>query len=262
MRMINPNSERVATALSAYIVSSDGKKCIAEKDIEAAVNIVTNKFKNVFCEVSPHPKFDVVTFKVSAARTLYFEAIVIPKKIEEPSAKKVLILSGSPRKYGNSDLLCEEFMKGAVEAGHTAELIRIAEKKIGFCKGCYACKKKGICITKDDMSEIIQKMIDADVIALASPVYFYAMNAQLKAVIDRSVARWTEIKKKDFYFIITAAEKEQTTFDGTLACMRGFLECCEGSTEKGIICAGGVYNAGEVTLTDYINQAFDMGKNI
>ena len=68
MRMINPNSERVATALSAYIVYSDGKKCIAEEDIEAAVNIVTSKFKNVFCEVCPHPKFDVVTF-VNSGRT-------------------------------------------------------------------------------------------------------------------------------------------------------------------------------------------------
>lgn len=262
MRGITPNTERISNALSAFIVYTDGKKCIAEKDIDEAVNIVTSKFKNVFCEVSPHPKFDVVTFKVSAARTLYFEAIVIPQKIEEPTTKQILILSGSPRKYGNSDLLCEEFMKGAVESGHNVELIRIAERKIGFCKGCYACKKKGICIIKDDMEEIIQKMIDADVIVLASPVYFYAMNAQLKAVIDRSVARWTEIKNKDFYFIMTAAENEQTTFTGTLACMRGFLECCEGSTEKGLICAGGVYNAGEVTLTDYINQAFDMGKNV
>ena len=120
----------------------------------------------------------------------------------------------------------------------------------------------GKCVIKDDMADLLQKMIEADVIVLSSPVYFYAMNAQLKAVIDRSIARWTEIKKKDFYFIMTAAENEQSTFDGTLACMRGLLECCDGSKEKGCICAGGVYNAGEVTLTKYIAQAYEMGQHI
>jgi len=262
MRAINPNSERVATALSMYIVYSDGKKFIAEKDIDEAINTATSKFKNVFCEVSPHPKLDVVTFKVSSARTVYFEAIVIPDEAKQPSSKNVLILSGSPRKYGNSDLLCEEFMKGAADAGHSVDLIRIARLNIGYCKGCYACKKGGKCVIKDDMADLLQKMIEADVIVLSSPVYFYAMNAQLKAVIDRSIARWTEIKKKDFYFIMTAAENEQSTFDGTLACMRGLLECCDGSKEKGCICAGGVYNAGEVTLTKYIAQAYEMGQHI
>lgn len=72
-------------------------------------------------------------------------------------SKKVLILSGSPRKGGNSDILCDEFMKGAEESGNTVEKIRVAEKKIGYCRGCYACKGTGICAIKDDMAEILQK---------------------------------------------------------------------------------------------------------
>ena len=76
--------------------------------------------------------------------------------------KKVLILSGSPRKDGNSDRLCNEFAKGAAEAGHQVEKIRVAEKKIGYCRACYACKETGIRAIQDDMAEVLQKMTVAD----------------------------------------------------------------------------------------------------
>ena len=115
--------------------------------------------------------------------------------------KKVLILSGSPRKGGNSDLLCGEFARGAREGGNEVEIIRVAAKKIAPCSGCYYCRAyNGECAHKDDMAEVLQKMIDADVIVMASPVYFYSIDAQLKAVIDRTVARWLEVKNKDFYY--------------------------------------------------------------
>ena len=105
-------------------------------------------------------------------------------------SKNILILSGSPRKGGNSDLLCDEFMRGAREAGHRVKKIRVAEKKIGYCSGCYHCEKSGgVCAKKDDMADILQKIIDADVLVLASPVYFYSIDAQLKALIDRTRTR-------------------------------------------------------------------------
>ena len=78
-------------------------------------------------------------------------------------SKKVLILSGSPRKGGNSDLLCDEFARGALQSGNRVKKIRVSEKKVGFCHGCYYCASHGgECATKDDMAEILQKMIDAD----------------------------------------------------------------------------------------------------
>ena len=123
--------------------------------------------------------------------------------------KRVLILSGSPRMNGNSDLLCDEFARGATEAGHNVEKIRVSEKNIHPCIACYHCSKNsGACVFKDDMAEILQKMIDADVLVLASPVYFYSIDAQLKAVIDRTVARWLEVKNKEFYYITTMADNE------------------------------------------------------
>ena len=175
--------------------------------------------------------------------------------------KNVLILSGSPRKNGNSDMLCDAFMKGALEAGHQVEKIRVAEKNIGFCRGCYG-SRSGACVLKDDMAEVLQKMIDADVIVLASPVYFYSIDAQLKALIDRTVARWLEVKDKAFYYIMTAADGERASMETALACFRGYADCVEGAKEMGVIYGTGVYEKGEVKGTRAMAEAYEMGKSV
>lgn len=177
-------------------------------------------------------------------------------------SKKVLILSGSPRKNGNSDILCDEFARGAAEAGHEVEKIRIAEKRIGYCHACYACRGTGVCSIKDDMAEIMQKMIDCDVMVLASPVYFYSIDAQLKAVIDRSVARWTEVKDKEFYYIVTAADGEKEAADTTIACFRGYADCVEGAKEMGVVYGMGTYEKGEVKGTVAMTEAYEMGRTV
>ena len=178
-------------------------------------------------------------------------------------SKKVLILSGSPRKQGNSDLLCDEFMKGALESGNDVEKIRVSEKKIGYCRGCYYCTKSGgKCAINDDMAEIMQKIINTDVIVFASPVYFYSIDAQLKALIDRTVARWTEVKNKEFYYIATAAESDDSALECTIQCMRGFADCVDGAVEKGIISAGGFYEAGEIKNSAFMKKAYEMGKGV
>ncbi len=174
--------------------------------------------------------------------------------------KKVLILSGSPRKGGNSDLLCDAFMKGAMEAGHEVEKVRVQEKKVACCMACYACVEGGVCVIKDDMAEIMQKMIDCDVMVLASPVYFYSIDAQLKAVIDRSLCRWTEVQNKEFYYIATCADTEKEAVETTLACFRGYADCVEGAVEKGVIYGTGVYQPGDVKNTKAVQDAYEMGK--
>ncbi|MGN0477249.1 MAG: flavodoxin family protein [Ruminococcus sp.] len=177
--------------------------------------------------------------------------------------KNVLILSGSPRKDGNSDILCNEFMKGAEESGNRVEKIRVAEKNIGYCRGCYYCRESGgKCVIKDDMAEILEKIIACDVLVLASPVYFYSIDAQLKALIDRTVARWTEVKNKDFYYIMTAADSERESMETTLACFRGYADCVTGAKEKGVIFGTGVYEKGEVLNSPAMKEAYEMGKSI
>lgn len=178
-------------------------------------------------------------------------------------AKKVLILSGSPRKGGNSDTLCDEFMRGAIDAGNDVEKIWIQGRKVSPCIACYHCKNHGgECAIKDDMAEILTKMLAADVIVLASPVYFYSISAQLKAVIDRTVARWLDFKGKEFYYIMTAAEDSDTVMNCTLECMRGLAECLEGSVEKGVIYGKGVYQKGEISNHPALMRAYSMAMAI
>lgn len=178
-------------------------------------------------------------------------------------SKRILILSGSPRQGGNSDLLCDEFMRGAVDGGHQVKKILVRGQKIAPCNACYYCREQdGRCIIEDDMSEILDQIQWADVIVMASPVYFYSIDAQMKIIIDRSVARWTNISNKEFYYIMTAAETSDMVMDGTLACLRGFALCLSGSKEKGVLYGKGVYEAGAVKNTPYMQQAYEMGKQV
>lgn len=175
---------------------------------------------------------------------------------------KVLAISASPRKGGNSDVLCDQFLKGAAEKGHTVEKIRLAEYKIGPCLACEACAATGKCVQKDEMESILAALIDADVIVLATPVYFYSMDAQLKTMIDRTLPRYTEIRDKDFYCIVTAADPAHAAADETLAGIDGFLRCLPGSERKGVVYGAGTWKRKEVYDHPSFQQAYEMGKTV
>lgn len=154
-------------------------------------------------------------------------------------------------------------MRGAQESGNDVEKIFVREKNIGYCTACYYCKTHdGACSIADNMAEILDKMLEADVIVLASPVYFYSIDAQMKTVIDRTVAKWTVIKNKEFYYIMTAADSDRAAMDGTLACFRGLADCLEGSKEMGVIYGTGVYEAGTVLKTPAFQEAYHMGLHV
>ena len=177
-------------------------------------------------------------------------------------AKKVLVLSASPRKGGNSDLLCDRFMRGAKEAGHQVEKIFLRDKRIDHCSACGACQGNGgKCVQKDDMAEVVDKMICADVIAMATPVYFYTMSGQMKTLIDRTYARYTEISNKEMYFIMTAAVSRKESLERTLEGFRGFTSCLSGAREKGVIYGTGAWNMGDIKGSPAMTQAYEMGRN-
>lgn len=177
-------------------------------------------------------------------------------------SKKVLVLSASPRKGGNSDLLCDQFMHGAKEAGNQVEKIFLRDKRINHCVACGACQGNGgRCVQKDDMAEILDKMIHTDVIVMATPVYFYNMNGQMKTLIDRTYARYTEIINKEMYFIMTAAVTSKDLLNRTLEGFRGFTSCLNGAKEKGIIYGTGAWNMGDIKGSLAMTQAYEMGKN-
>ena len=176
--------------------------------------------------------------------------------------KKVLVLSSSPRKGGNSDTLCDQFIKGAQESGNDVEKIYLRNKRINYCTGCGTCNLQKPCPQKDDAAEVIDKMVKADVIVLATPVYFYTMSAQMKTLIDRSCARYTEITYKEFYFIIAAAENDKAMMERTIDGFRGLLDCLEGPQEKGTVYGIGAWKVGEIKDTPYMQEAYNMGKMV
>lgn len=177
-------------------------------------------------------------------------------------SKKVLILSASPRKGGNSDLLCDEFLKGALEAGHKAEKLFLKQKNIGYCTGCGVCFGGKPCSQKDDMQEVLEKMIDVDVIVMATPVYFYTMNGQMKTLIDRTCARYQEISNKEFYFIVAAADGSKALMQRTIEAFRGFTSCLSNPHEKGIVYGTGAWQIGDIKGKPAMNEAYIMGKNV
>ena len=174
--------------------------------------------------------------------------------------KKVLVLSSSPRKRGNSDLLCDQFVLGACESGNQVEKIFLKDKKINYCTGCGTCLNgKKSCPQKDDMAEILEKMVDADVIVMATPVYFYTMCGQMKTLIDRTCARYTEISNKEFYFIVTAADNSKPAMERTIEEFRGFTYCLDGETEKGIIYGIGAWEKGDIIGKPAMKEAYQSG---
>ncbi len=178
--------------------------------------------------------------------------------------KKILIISSSPRKGGNSDILCDEFLKGALDGNNKAKKIFLKDKKINYCTGCNYCADNNytVCAQKDDMKEILDKMQEADVIVFATPIYFYSMAGQMKTFIDRICARYTHIINKEFYYIMTAADASKNAVSYTLGEFKGLMACLSNPKERGYLFAGGVWKKGEIFNTDYPKQAYEAGKSI
>jgi multimeric flavodoxin WrbA len=175
--------------------------------------------------------------------------------------KNILIISATPRKNGNSDLLCDEFMKGAREAGHTVEKIRLAEKKINYCTGCCSCVgRQGACVQKDDMNDILSRILAADVMVLASPVYFRSFNGQMKTFMDRVCPIYSMIHNKDVYFIASAAGGSLPV-ESTFQSFRVFTDCLD-VQEKGTVSITGLWDAGGVKGTKAMSEAYTMGQRV
>jgi multimeric flavodoxin WrbA len=136
-------------------------------------------------------------------------------------------------------------------------------QKSSFLHGCGVCNSTHKCVQKDDMADILEKMVKADVIVMATPVYFYTMCAQMKMLIDRTVPRYTEISNKDFYFMATAADSDKGNLDRTFNAFRGFTDgCLDNPHEKGIVYGTGAWQKGEIKNTPALKQAYEMGKNV
>ena len=177
--------------------------------------------------------------------------------------KNVLILSSSPRRGGNSDRLCDRFAEGAREAGHDVEKIFLKDLRIGYCTGCGTCfEGRRPCPQHDDAAEVLDKMVAADVIVMATPVYFYTLSAQMKTLIDRACARYLEMGGKEVYFIVPAAERSVPAMERTVECFRGFLDCLDEPKERGVVYGTGAWRVGEIEGMPAMKEAYEAGWNV
>lgn len=128
---------------------------------------------------------------------------------------KIVVLLGSPNQQGSSHLLAECFRQGAQEAGHTVEIIDVAHADIHPCTGCIHCGYEGPCSQKDDMQGIRAKILDADMMVFATPLYYYGMSAQLKTLIDRFCAFNSSLHSKHMKsaLLTVAWNSDDWTFD-------------------------------------------------
>ena len=178
-------------------------------------------------------------------------------------SKKVLIISSSPRKGGNSETLAAAFAKGAQEAGHQVETVFLREKQVGFCKGCLACLKLGHCVIQDDAVEIAAKMHDADVLAFATPVYYYCVSGQLKTMLDRANPLFgTDYAFTKAYLLATAAEAEPETVEGAVKAVQGWVDCFERCELVDTVFAGGVNGIGDIAGHPALDTAYQTGREI
>ena len=126
--------------------------------------------------------------------------------------KRVIVISTSLRHGSNSDILADQFVEGAKSAGNDVEKISLMGKDVQFCRGCLACQKLGSCVIKDDVNDILAKVLEADVICWATPIYYYEMSGQMKTLIDRLNALYPlDYKFRDVYLLATAAEDDEET---------------------------------------------------
>lgn len=178
-------------------------------------------------------------------------------------SKKVLILSSTPRKGGNSERMAEAFARGAREAGHEVELVYLREKKYEFCRGCLSCLKTGRCFIGDDAVEITAKMHDAEVLVFATPVYYYSISGQLKTMLDRANALFrTDYAFTDIYLLAAAAEDEPHTFAGTIGTTQSWVDCFERCKLIDTVCAGGISRVGGIEGHPALDRAYQVGKEI
>ncbi|MBQ3664391.1 MAG: flavodoxin family protein [Clostridia bacterium] len=178
-------------------------------------------------------------------------------------SKKAVIISTSPRHDSNSHALAEAFARGAQEAGNEVELISLRGKKIAFCLGCFACQEKGSCVIRDDAVGIEEKVLEADVVVWATPIYYYEMSGQMKTLIDRLNPLFPkDYRFRDVYLLATAADDSESTPDRAVEGVKGWVECFEKAAFKGSVFCGGVNDPGDIRKNEKLDEAYRLGQMI
>lgn len=175
---------------------------------------------------------------------------------------RILILTGSPRKDGNTDRLAAAFARGAT-VRHQVEILPVRDYHVNPCLGCNACfvRAGNTCCQKDDMARIMEKLMAADILIIASPVYFYGVSSQLKAVVDRlHTPMRNTLPVRRLGLLLVGAAGLPTLFDSILTQYQLVLDFFH-LEDVGRVLVRGAREKGDVSEED-LNKAFCLGQSV
>lgn len=177
---------------------------------------------------------------------------------------KVLVISTSLRAKSNSDILTEQLIQGAKDAGHDVEHISLKGKKIGFCIGCLACQKTQKCVQNDDAAVIAEKVKEAETLVFVTPIYYYEMSGQMKTLLDRLNPLFpSDYRFRKVYMLSVAAEDEEYVPEKAVSGLQGWVDCFEKAELAGSLFCGGMTASNEAAeRNEELNEAYQFGKNL
>jgi multimeric flavodoxin WrbA len=182
-------------------------------------------------------------------------------------SKNILVLTGSPRKGGNSEMMADAFIKGAQASGHTVNKFDTAAKTISGCKACETCwSKDTACSFKDDFTELEPLLENADTLVFVTPLYWFGMSAQLKSAIDKFYAYAVPgckrpLKIKESILMICGADEDPKIFNGAIETYKGIADYMKWQN-RGILAVPKVSGKGDIAHTDALQQAEKLGTDI
>ena len=175
----------------------------------------------------------------------------------------IVVLTGSPNRNGSSHLLADCFRQGAEEAGHTVALIDAAHADIHPCTGCIHCGYEGPCAQKDGMEAIRKRILQADMLVFATPLYYYGMSAQLKTLIDRFCAFNSSIQRRHMKSALLAVawNSDDWTFDALEAHYKTLVRYLN-LTDMGTVLGYGCGTPAMTQHSPYPQQAYTLGNRL
>jgi multimeric flavodoxin WrbA len=184
------------------------------------------------------------------------------------NSNRVMAFVGSSRVGGNTDVLIDEVLRGAEASGSTIDKAYLGQATIGPCHACDACADTGICIQRDDMDDLLERMLQSDIWVLGTPVYWWGATAQFKLFLDRWYAPWhgSEPKRvfegKRVVVVVTMGDSDATTADPTLGMFQRALAYI-GLDLAATVVAPGVYSLGDAAArSDLMHQAYEVGRSV
>ena len=174
---------------------------------------------------------------------------------------KITVITGSPHQQGTSSYLADQFIQGAEECGHEVFRFDAAFKRVHPCLGCDRCGVSGNCAQQDDMTELLPRLLDADMVLLATPLYFFGLSAQLKTVVDRFYPLKDILKERSrkAALFVTAHGSDERNMDSVVAQYQTLVKYLRWE-DAGMILACGVGARSEIEASDYGDRAYQMGK--